>query len=71
MKIKDKIKYELNIFTGDFDVITEFNTNRIVTSQYNALGLKRSTYDVSTNTWVDDGESVVVCDNNGNVVTNR
>jgi hypothetical protein len=35
---KDKIKYLFNALTGRFDVVQEFNTDRIVTHELGAAG---------------------------------
>ena len=67
MSTRDKDSLVLNPITGELDFVRIFNENRIVTSEYNAAGSRRMTYDSFSGTHVDDGPIVVV-DNNGNVV---
>lgn len=58
-KPKDKVKYELNVFTENFDMMLQFNEDRIITSEYRPDGTRRDV--------IEEG-FVVVCDNMGNVV---
>ena len=64
---KDTIKYELNPFTGEFDMISEFNADRIVTHKLNAAGNIRVTYDFQSGLWIPEDDAIVTA-NEGNVV---
>jgi hypothetical protein len=66
-KIKDKLKYEFNVFTEELDLVSEFNTDRIITHEKNNAGHMLMTYDPATGLHVPM-EPMIVVDNNGNVV---
>lgn len=67
MATKDKLKYELNVITGELDLVKEFNANRIVTHTRNSAGGMLKTYNVASNSFIDQ-DPLIVVDNNGNVV---
>jgi hypothetical protein len=64
---KDKLKYEFNVFTENLDLVSDFNTNRIVTAERNSAGSKFHTFDPFSNQFIEDGPRVVI-NNAGNVV---
>lgn len=66
-KIKDKLKYEFNPLTGELDLISEFNTDRILTHTRNSTGHMLTTWDPRSQKYIDL-EPLIVVDNNGNVV---
>lgn len=66
-KVKDKIKIEFNPTTGELDLISEFNANRIVTHELTQFGNKLVSWDPSYNTYYESGPQTVY-DSNGNVV---
>ena len=66
--VKDKLKYEFNAITGKFDLVSEFNPDRIITHSFNMAGSPLITYDARSGTYIDMGP-LVVTDNQGNVVT--
>jgi len=63
----DKKHIVYNPFTDNFDIVREFNADRIITATQNAAGTKRLTYNAASATWIEDSPSIVV-DNNGNMV---
>ena len=65
---KDKQVFVFNPFTGNFDAVLKFNPDRIVTAELNGAGHKRYVWDSVSNSFVEDGATVVI-DNDGNVVT--
>lgn len=66
-KVKDKIKIEFNPLTGEFDLVSEFNANRIVTHELTQFGNKLVSFDPAYNTYYESGPQTVY-DSNGNVV---
>lgn len=66
-KVKDKIKIEFNPLTGQFDLISEFNVNRIVTHSLTPFANLIQNYDPIVGAYYDAGDQVVT-DSNGNVV---
>lgn len=66
-KIKDKVKFEFNPITGELDLVTEFNADRIITHTHNAAGHIMMTYDSASGTFIEM-DPLIVVDNNGNVV---
>lgn len=66
-EVGDKTKFEFNPITGKFDLVRQFNENRIVTNEYNAAGTLLVTYDLASNSYISM-DPVVVTDNEGNVV---
>jgi len=66
-KIKDKVKFEFNPITGELDLVTEFNADRIITHTHNNAGHLMMTYDVPSGSYIEM-EPMIVVDNNGNVV---
>lgn len=66
-KIKDKVKLEFNPLTGEFDLVTEFNADRIITHVNNSAGHMMKMYDPASGTYIDM-DPLTVVDNNGNVV---
>ena len=67
VKPVDDMDFELNPTTGELDLFTDFNTNRILTSDMIHTGSIRVTYDLASASFIADNP-VVVIDNNGNVV---
>lgn len=67
MATKDKLKYELNVVTGELDLVKVFNENRILTHQCNAAGHDLMIYNPSSGAHIQM-DPLVVTDNNGNVV---
>jgi hypothetical protein len=63
----DELDIDINPATGELNLVTDFNTDRILTSDYIHTGQKRVTYDLASGTFFEDNP-VVVVDNNGNVV---
>lgn len=63
----DKEELVLNPLTGKLDMVRIFNPNRIVTAQRNSAGHKVATFDVQTNSYLEDGP-VIVTDEDGNVI---
>lgn len=66
-KAKDHDLLVVNPVTGKLDTIRKFNPDRIITAQLNSAGNPRLIYDAVSNTFIEDGATVVI-DNNGNVV---
>ena len=66
-KIKDKVKFEFNPITGELDLVSVFNTDRIITHQRNAAGHPLMTFDPVSGTHIEM-DPLVVVDNNGNVI---
>ncbi len=66
--MKDKVKYVLNPFTGQFDAVTEVNFDRIITHQYNAAGHALMLFDPIANAYIEM-DALIVTDDEGNVVT--
>ena len=66
-KIKDRLKYEFNPLTGELDLISEFNTDRILTHEKNSAGYLLMTYNPASGTHIPM-EPLIIVDNNGNVV---
>lgn len=66
-KPKDKIKIEFNPITGELDLISEFNPNRIVTHEMTQFGNKLVSYDPAYQTYYESGPQTVY-DSDGNVV---
>lgn len=58
----------INPFTGELDMVRNFNVNRIVTNSFNQAGNPLVIYDPLSGLYLDAGPSVVV-DINGNVVS--
>lgn len=70
MKIKfecDRKKFVVNPITGELDLISKFNANRIVTNDKNLLDRDNLIYDAVANTHLLMGP-LVVTDNDGNVI---
>jgi hypothetical protein len=67
MKIKDKQKFVFNPLTGNFDLVLKFNEDQIVTSDYNAAGSPFLTYDLLSDSYINDYDQPVV-DEEGNLV---
>lgn len=65
---KDKLKVELNPITKTFDLVSEFNSNRIVTHGYNQAGNKLQIFDPISGIYTDM-DDLIVTDNEGNVVS--
>jgi len=63
----DKQVFEFNPITGNFDLVLQFNENRMVTHSYNAAGNKLLTYDSRSGAEIELGD-LTVTDNAGNVV---
>ncbi len=66
-KVKDKIKFEFNPITGELDMVSEFNVNRIVTHELTPLANKIQWFDPVTSSYYN-ADSQIVTDGNGNVV---
>lgn len=66
-KVKDKIKIEFNPLTGEFDLISEFNANRVVTHNLTQFASPLVSWDPAYNTYYESGPQTVY-DSNGNVV---
>lgn len=66
-KVKDKIKIEFNPITGNFDLISQFNVNRIVTHSLNPFGNEIQWFDPSLGVYYN-ADHQIVTDSNGNVV---
>jgi len=66
---KDQIKYVFNPITGQLDAVLQFNPDRIVTASLNAAGQPRLIWDPVSQSYIEDGATVVV-DSEGNVVVN-
>lgn len=66
-KVKDKIKIEFNPITGEFDLISEYNVNRIVTHSLTPFANTIQNFDPVMNVYYDAGDQIVT-DSNGNVV---
>lgn len=66
--MKDKVKYVLNPFTGQFDAVMEVNFDRIITHEYNELGNPLVMFDPVSGLYIEVG-AMLVTDNEGNVVT--
>lgn len=64
---KDKLKLELNPVTGELDLISKFNEDRIISHTLNPSGHPLVQYDPILNKWYSSGPEVVF-DENGNVV---
>lgn len=64
----DKLVFNFNPLTGNFDEVLQFNENRIVTHYYNAAGNPLMTYDARSGMEIELGPLTVV-DAAGNVVT--
>lgn len=64
---QDNLDLEINPVTGELDLISDFNTGRILTSEYIHTGQKRLVWDSASNTYFAENP-VVVIDNEGNVV---
>jgi len=58
---------DINPVTGELDLITDFNTGRIVTSEFIHTGSLRVAYDTASASYVKDNPMVVIS-NNGAVV---
>lgn len=64
----DKTKFIFNPLEGSgLTPTAKFNPDRIVTSQLNAAGNPKVTWNAETSSYVPDGPDVVI-DSNGNVV---
>jgi hypothetical protein len=61
------MSFRLNPLTGQLDLITIFDPNKILTHQSNILGDPLVNYDLQNRVYVNAGPSVVI-DNNGNIV---
>jgi hypothetical protein len=66
-KVKDKIKIEFNPLTGQFDLVSEFNANRIVTHSLSPFANPIQNFDPVVGVYYDAGDQIVT-DSNGNVV---
>lgn len=66
-KVKDKIKIEFNPITGEFDLISEFNVDRIVTHKLTPFANQIQWFDPVQNLYYSADDQVVT-DGNGNVV---
>lgn len=66
-KVKDKIKIEFNPITGELDLISEFNPDRVVTHQLTPFANPLQLFDPVQNVYFPLGDQVVT-DSNGNVV---
>ena len=64
---KDFEKILLNYFTGKFDLALAYNTDRIVTHEYNEAGTLIQFYDTVYQVYLPAGPQVVV-DNEGHVI---
>ncbi len=66
-KPKDKLKYEVNAITGELDLVSEFNVNKIITHKLTPFATPRMDYDPVQGVYyeADDG---IVTDSNGNLV---
>lgn len=65
---KDKEELVLNPITGKLDIVKTFNPDRIITAQRNAAGQKFMTWDVASESFIEDGPRIIT-DEEGNVVT--
>lgn len=66
-KPKDRLKFELNPLSGELDLISQFNEDRIVSHTHNPAGHALYQYDPILGTWYASGPEVVF-DEKGNVV---
>lgn len=66
-KVKDKIKIEFNPITGEFDLVSEFNADRVVTHELTQFGSKLVSWDPAYQVYYESGPQTVY-DSNGNVV---
>lgn len=64
---KDKKKYTYNVFTGELEVVVEFNVDRIITCQANLAGTTLSTFDSASGTHLESGPQIVT-DEYGNIL---
>lgn len=64
---KDKKKIQFNPISGQFDLISEFNADRIVTHRLNQWGNPIMLYDPIWNKYYE-AHDIIVTDSNGNVV---
>jgi hypothetical protein len=67
MKVKDKLKFEFNPLTQELDLVSEFNSNRIVTHNRNAAGQLLMTFNVASGGFIAASPEVVI-DSSGHVV---
>lgn len=67
MSLKDKIKVEFNPITGTFDLVSEFNADRILTHQLTPFGNPIQGFDPIQDEYYDAGAQIVT-DEDGNVV---
>lgn len=65
---KDKIKIKFNPIEGKFDLVQEFNPDRIITHSFNPAGNPLVLYDPITGQYLPMDDQIVT-DLNGNVVT--
>lgn len=65
--VNDKTEIKLNPITGELDLVSKFNPDRIVTSEYNAAGTINMAYDITSGVHIEMGPQIVF-DNNGNVI---
>ena len=63
----DDIDLDVNPTTGELDLVADFNTGRILTSEYIHTGSLRVTYDTASGSHVTDNPTVVIS-NSGEVV---
>ena len=66
-KPTDDIDLDLTTVTGELNLISDFNTGRILTSEFIHTGSIRVTYDIASGSFIKDNPTVVV-DNAGQVV---
>lgn len=66
-KVKDKIKIEFNPITGEFDLINEFNADRIITHELTPFANKIQWFDPLLNEFYDADDQIVT-DDEGNIV---
>lgn len=66
-KVKDKIKFEFNPITGELDLVSEFNANRIVTHQLTPQANSIQWFDPVQNIYYNADDQIVT-DSEGNVV---
>lgn len=65
---KDKIKFKFNPIEGTFDMVQEFNADRIVTHQLTPKANPVMFFDPVVGEYYQ-ADDLIVTDSNGNVVT--
>lgn len=66
-KVKDKEVFLLNPVTGEINVSLKFNSDRIVTTDANALDRENLIFDAVSGQFIPLG-NIVITDNDGNVI---